>query len=429
MKGNTHDTPRSPCSPPVIVVSGGAGTSGMQVVNTVLAQFPGFDVPVLTVTHVREEGQVEDTVVRAARAGGIILHTMVDTGLRNTLMRLARERGVPAVDLMGDLIQWLQDALKSVPVCRPGLYRSLNRRAFERVEAIGFAIAHDDGQNLQDLQEAEIVLAGPSRVGKTPLAMYLAMQGWKTANIPVVSRRLPREIGGVEPGRIIGMVMDAQRLAVYRRMRGERLGLKGGDAYVALERVFDEVEQARELFRKKGYALIDLTDKPLESSADEVVRIIVRRFGAKLDESPERILTAGKSPMQDRKKARVPEGKVQGALESRMEHALKGLPYEKRKMFGCPAFFAQGTMFAGVYRNSAFIRLGEADRARLSGLSDDIRPFEPLPGRIMRQYLTVPDNRCEGVSFLQEWLKRSYDYALSLPPMSRKSPGSPRKRY
>lgn len=119
---------------------------------------------------------------------------------------------------------------------------------------------------------------------------------------------------------------------------------------------------------------------------------------------------------------------VKDALESMIEESLEGIPHEKKKMFGCPAFFVQGTMFAGVYRHSIFIRLGEEDRTRLAGVSDDIQPFEPLPGRIMRQYLAIPDLLCMKEPFVKEWLNRSYAYALSLSPKKEKSVRTRKKR-
>ncbi len=263
---------------PVIIVSGGAGASAAGIVNTLLAQFPGQEVPILTEAHVRDRTRLDRILDLAAKTGGMVVHTLVDDGLRQYLKDAAPARGVPAVDLMGDIIQWLTGVLGCRPLGSPGLYRRLNRQYFNRVEAIEYAMEHDDGRNPQDLSQAQIVLVGLSRVGKTPLSMFLAMQGWRTANVPLVAGGMPPGLDKVDPGRIIGLIIDAQRLVSHRRIRRDRMGLKGG-GYADLGEVFEETEQARELFRKKGYAVIDVTDKPLETSADEVTRIITRRFG------------------------------------------------------------------------------------------------------------------------------------------------------
>ncbi len=264
---------------PVFIVSGGMGSSGMQLVNTVLAQFPGFHVPVSTKVHVKGDEELHEVLEVAAKSGGTIVHTLVDTRLRNTLNSLGKTYGVAVIDLMGPLIERISYVLESTPVCRPGLYRSLNREYFDRVEAIEFSMGHDDGQGMQDISGSDIVLVGVSRVGKTPLAMYLAMNGYKTANVPFVPGQTgPGVFKGVDAGRIIGLMMDAERLASYRKERKEKLGLKGPGDYSDLRMIFTELEQARDFFRKKGYAVIDVTDKPLETSADEVLKIIRRRF-------------------------------------------------------------------------------------------------------------------------------------------------------
>ena len=278
--GKRKHKPDKPCFAPIYIISGGTGASGLQLVNTVLAQFPGFEVPVVAKAHVNSITQLQDVLDQSEQTGGIIVHTLVDTLLRNTMNSLGSKGSVPVIDLMGVLMEHLSEMLDSNPVCRPGLYHNLNKRYFDRVEAIEFSIAHDDGLNPQDLDKAEIVLAGVSRVGKTPLAMYLAMQGFKTANVPFIPGQSPLpELDQVEPGRVIGLTIDETRLVSHRKDRKEKLRLDRHGGYSDLKMIFDELEQARKIFRQKGYSMIDITDKPLETSADEIVKIITRRFG------------------------------------------------------------------------------------------------------------------------------------------------------
>jgi hypothetical protein len=278
--GKSKRKPDKPCFAPIYIISGGTGASGLQLVNTVLAQFPGSEVPVIAKAQVNSITQLQDVLDQSEQTGGIIVHTLVDTLLRNTMNSLGSKHSVPVIDLMGVLMEHLSEMLDSNPVCRPGLYHNLNRRYFDRVEAIEFSIAHDDGLNPQDLDKAEIVLAGVSRVGKTPLAMYLAMQGFKTANVPLIPGQPPLpELDRVEPGRVIGLIIDEKRLVSHRKDRKEKLRLDRQGGYSDLKMIFDELEQARKIFRQKGYSVIDITDKPLETSADEIVKIITRRFG------------------------------------------------------------------------------------------------------------------------------------------------------
>jgi TfoX/Sxy family transcriptional regulator of competence genes len=109
-------------------------------------------------------------------------------------------------------------------------------------------------------------------------------------------------------------------------------------------------------------------------------------------------------------------GKDISILEGCVEEHLAGSPFEKRKWFGCPVYLVAGKMFAGVYRNSVFLRLPQEKHRELLSTSDDVHPFEPLPGRIMREYVAIPDILCSKKAFMGIWLMRSYAYTLSLPP-------------
>jgi regulator of PEP synthase PpsR (kinase-PPPase family) len=267
--------------PPIYIVSGGAGASGEQLVHTVLAQFHDSQVPVVTVGHVRHMAQVEEVVARAASGGGTIVHTMVDASLGNALTQLAHERGVMTIDLMGGLLAHLTTALDQQPVWHPGLYRQLHQAYFERVAAIDFAMAHDDGKHPQGWSQAEIMLVGVSRVGKTPLSMYLSVLGWRVANLPLVSGlEPPSELFSLDRRRVVGLNIEPAQLLVHRQQRQRRLGAPGPSAYSDLAAIYEEVEAARQLFQRGGFAVVNVTDKPIETSADEIIDLITRRYKA-----------------------------------------------------------------------------------------------------------------------------------------------------
>ncbi len=265
-------------APPVFVVSGSAGASGSRLANTALAQFLAAETPVLVVPEVRTDAQLQAVVDQAAAQGGLIAHTLVDAGLRARLADLARARGVAAVDLIGPLLDELARLLDQQPAGQPGLYRRLHEEDVKRIEAIEFTVAHDDGKRAHNLAQAEIVLIGVSRVGKTPLSIYLSTMGWKVANVPLIKGVTPPPaLFEIDRRRVIGLTVEPGQLIAYRQRRGQHLGLPGG-SYTDPAALFDELEFARALFRRHGFASVDMTDKPVEEAASEIAGRMIRRL-------------------------------------------------------------------------------------------------------------------------------------------------------
>lgn len=264
---------------PIYVVSGGEGTSGERVVQTILAQFETNIPPeVIIMPHVRDTHQLEDIVSKVQRTQGTIVHTLVDAGLRQELNDLARRYNVAAIDLMGGLLTRLTTVMAQEPLGQPGLYHKMQESQFARSEAINFAVRHDDGKRPQELDRAEIILVGVSRVGKTPLSMYLAVQGWKVANIPLIPDSAPpEELFAVDPGRVVGLVIDPEELMAFRRWRKRQMNLPGPMAYTDPLLIYEQIEAARKLYRRGGFAILDITDRPIEESAAEIIALITRR--------------------------------------------------------------------------------------------------------------------------------------------------------
>jgi len=276
--GNDERTPAEDLSS-IVIVSGGAGASAEQVVHTVLAQFPSATLPVVTVANVRSIQQIRDVVDQVRAHGGFIVHTLVDGALRDAMNSFGNDSGIVTIDLMGELLDTLGAVLGQEPLGEPGLYRQLNREYFERVAAIEFSMAHDDGRNTHELDRADIVLLGVSRVGKTPLSMYLSVLGWKVANVPFIKDQpLPGEVFEIERGRVIGLAIDPQRLINHRKIRHERIAGTQPSTYMDPGMIFEELEQSRRLFRQKGFSVIDISNKPLETSADEIIALISKRL-------------------------------------------------------------------------------------------------------------------------------------------------------
>jgi regulator of PEP synthase PpsR (kinase-PPPase family) len=256
----------------VYIVSGGMGASGEQLARTALAQFEEIDVPVTIVPRVRTAADLIAIVGRAEATGGII--------------DMARRHGVVEVDAMGPVLDRLAKLLDRTPLGTPGLYRKLRKDYFRRVEAIEFAVFHDDGRNCHELPLADVVLAGVSRSGKTPLSMYLAMHGFKTANVALVGGiEPPRELFAVDRHRVVGLTLEPDRLVVYRRRRQQDLGVTAPTDYSDPRVVLQDLEHSRQVFRTGRFATVDVTSKPIEESANEVVALVTRNAGGQNPEA------------------------------------------------------------------------------------------------------------------------------------------------
>ena len=271
----------NPSPPTILILSGGVGASAEQVVHTVLAQFPDRPVQVVTRASLRFTSQIDAALERAKAEGAILVHTLVDAELRDYLLAQVAEQQLTAIDLMGPLLEQLSAALRQQPLGQPGLYRQLKQDYFDRVAAIEFTVMQDDGQQPEGWRRAEIVLLGVSRVGKTPLSMYLSVLGWKVANIPLVLDIPPApELYELDPRRVVGLEIDVTQLMAFRKQRQRRLGVKGESVYTDPEKIFEELLYAEEIFRKGGFGTIQVTDKPIETSADDIIRLITSRLGS-----------------------------------------------------------------------------------------------------------------------------------------------------
>ncbi len=266
----------SPKVCPIYVISGSMGTVGEQLARTVLSQFM-INVPVKIVRRVHHLSRIKEVIEQAAQNRGIILHTIVNADMRQATLDLIAEKKVFAIDMVGPLIEHLNEVLGQEAIGQPGLYRQLHETYYRRIEAIGFTRAHDDGMNYQGWKEAEIVLVGVSRVGKTPLSLYLSMLGWKVANVPLVPGVPPRqELFELERQRVIGLKIDPTELLKHRQHRQKGLGVRGKSDYNNPTKLYEEIEAARLVFRKGGFKVVDVTNKPIETSAGQIIMMVAR---------------------------------------------------------------------------------------------------------------------------------------------------------
>lgn len=264
---------------PILVVSGGKGIAGDSVVQSILIQFPNNNVPVIIVPDVLTSEKVWETVEMALNTKGVIVHTMVNPDMRKVLVDACNEKHVMHFDLAGGLSDYLSDLLQTKPISKPGLYRLSHLDYFKRIEAIEFTLQHDDGQHVEKIEAADIVLTGVSRAGKTPLSVYLAMFGWKVANVPLVPGiDPPSTLFTVDKKRVFGLTISVNNLIAQRGNRIKSLSMSPLSDYVQPRKVFEEIENAESIFKRGGFTVIDITNKPIESSANEILTMLTDRF-------------------------------------------------------------------------------------------------------------------------------------------------------
>jgi regulator of PEP synthase PpsR (kinase-PPPase family) len=243
-----------------------------------LAQFEGVHVPLKIIPRVRRLDQLAGIVEEAVATNATILHTLVDPARRAEMARLAMKHQICAIDMVGPLLDCLTGILGQEPLGKPGLYRELHSTYFKRIEAIEYTLNHDDGMRPEGWPDAEIMLLGPSRVGKTPTSVFLSILGWKVANLPLVADVPPRpELFDLDPQRVVGLTIDASQLIFHRKHRRESLALSRHTSYTNPEKILDEIEQAEALYRRHRFRSINVTGKPIETSAAEIMRLVSRQ--------------------------------------------------------------------------------------------------------------------------------------------------------
>lgn len=262
------------------LVSDATGETNHQVVRACLVQFEGVRANEHVWSLVRTEGHIEKILTAVDSYRGPVLFTIVDDDLRQRLEDGCRRLGVPCISVLDPVVATLGKFFGRESRGRPGLQHELDSAYFGRIEAMDFTLAHDDGQMTHDLDQADIIILGVSRTSKTPTSLYLANRGYKTANIPLVPGvPVPEEIARTTTAFIIGLTNDPARLTQIRRNRMLMLKQEEETDYVDIERVKEEVTEARRLFSKNGWPVINVTRRSIEETAAAVLQRYERFHG------------------------------------------------------------------------------------------------------------------------------------------------------
>ena len=268
-----------PEEPVIYIVSDSVGDTAEFVVKAVAAQFDLLELPLRRASFVEDRAQIKEVLKEAASLKAIVAYTLVVPELRLAMAEEAARHNVPTADLLGGLLEAFSHTFKTEPHPEPGRVRRLDEQYFARVAAVEFAVKHDDGKDPRGLLQAEVVLIGISRTSQTPLSMYLAHQGIKVANLPLVPEvKLPAELFLVPPEKIIGLIISPRLLRQVRRERLKSLGLGNSADYVNQERISRELSYARQVMQRLGCTVFDVSNKAVEEVANRILQNIEERL-------------------------------------------------------------------------------------------------------------------------------------------------------
>ncbi len=266
------------------LLSDSTGETLENLAKAALAQFDGVDVVKHFWPMVRSKSHLDRILIDIAAHPGLVLYTLVNLAMRAKLEERCRVLGLPAVAALDAVTDALSAILGREALARPGRQHALDDAYFARVDAIHYTIAHDDGLNHQNWEEADILLAGVSRTSKTPTSIYLANRGYKTANIPLVPESPPPDtLYHLKNPMVVGLVTSVERLVQVRRNRLLSLNQAPDTDYVSEEKVKAEIAFARRMFADNGWPVIDVTRRSIEESAAAIINLYNENNAAERD--------------------------------------------------------------------------------------------------------------------------------------------------
>ena len=262
----------------VHLVSDSTGETLNAMAKAVVARFDG----VIPIEHiyalVRFRRQLDRVLTEIEAAPGVVLHTIVDRELRAALEEGCRRLEIPTIAALDPLVVALSRYLGASISTKVGAQHALDQDYFDRIEALNFAMAHDDGQMTAELESADVVLVGVSRTSKTPTSIYLAHRGVRSANVPLVpGAEPPPGLFQLKRPLIVGLTASPDRLTQIRKNRLMSLKEERDSAYVDMDAVREETVRARRLFERQGWPVIDVTRRSVEETAAAIINLLNER--------------------------------------------------------------------------------------------------------------------------------------------------------
>ena len=258
----------------VHLVSDATGETTSQLVRAGLAQFGNVKTKEHIWTLVRTPEHLESVNKAVKKYGGVVFYSIIAEDLRQRLESICREHKVPSVSVLDHVIHALSKILGEPQAEITGGQYRMDKAYFERIEALEFAIQHDDGQGFTTVRDADILLVGVSRSSKTPTSIYLAHRGYRVANYPLVPGvELPLEMLPEEGLFVVGLIKDAKSLSQIRRNRLLSMHEREDSEYADIEKITEEIANARKLFATHDWPVIDVTRRSVEETAAAIINL------------------------------------------------------------------------------------------------------------------------------------------------------------
>lgn len=268
------------------LVSDATGETIASVARACLVQFEHVQPTLHNWWLVRSQVQVERVIAGIEAKPGLVLATLVDPAVRGVLEEACRQMRVPCVGVLDPVMAALAGYFEAEIGAMPGRQYVLDAEYFRRIDAMQFTLNHDDGQLMEDVDKADVVLVGISRTSKTPTCMYLANRGLKCANYPLVPGvPLPEPLERVKGPLVVGLTKDPKSLSDIRRARLRLLNQEEETDYAQLEKVKEEVAWARRLFTRHGWPVLDVSRRSIEEASATIMQLHARHVGKANGES------------------------------------------------------------------------------------------------------------------------------------------------
>jgi len=261
------------------LVSDATGETLTTVARAATAQYTNADPVEHVYPLVRTQKQLDRVLAEIEESPGIVLYTLLEDDLVRRLETRCRELSVPSLSILGPVLALLQAYLGAETSHRVGAQHTLNAEYFKRIDALNYAVLHDDGQHIEGLEEADVVLVGVSRTSKSPTSFYLANRGVKTGNVPLVPGiAVASAVEELKRPLVVGLYASPERIVQIRQNR--LLGLNAhqdDDQYIDRKAVAEEIAFSRKLCVKHNWPSIDVTRRSIEETAAAVLSLLAER--------------------------------------------------------------------------------------------------------------------------------------------------------